>query len=84
MRSATTKSIQVFFSSTFRDMGLKGRCSFLELPELGRRVARLEFSLDEIDLRWGVTEDQITNSQLLPVCLDQVEMATPFFCRIDR
>src|ERR1700721_2965284 len=80
MRSAATKSIRVFFSSTFRDMGPE-RAMLVSrtIPELGRRVARLGFSLDEIDLRWGVTEDQIANGQLLPACLDQVEMASPFF-----
>jgi hypothetical protein len=43
------------------------------IPELRQRVARLGFTLAEINLRWSLTEEQIPDSNLVSLCLDQVE-----------
>jgi hypothetical protein len=39
----------------------------------------LGVTLNEIDLRWGITEEQVAAGHVVSLCLDQVEQARPFF-----
>jgi hypothetical protein len=71
---------RVFVSSTFQDM-------HEERDVLSRRVfavLRQRFlvrgvSVSEIDLRWGVTTEDVSERGVLPVCLDEIDRCRPFF-----
>jgi telomerase protein component 1 len=56
--------VRVFISSPFRDMhgerDLLGRYVF---PELRERARKLRINLVEVDLRWGVPEDDAQSNR---------------------
>jgi len=74
------RSIRVFISSTFRDMteerdALMTHC----WPELRRFCRERYVELVEVDLRWGISEDQSTRKETLKLCLDEIRACRPFF-----
>jgi hypothetical protein len=74
------RAVRVFVSSTFRDM-------FAEREELIKRVfpqlrklcEERSVTWGEVDLRWGITEDQAQRGEVLPVCLAEIDRCRPFF-----
>jgi len=72
--------MRVFVSSTFRDMQE-------EREELVKRVFPRLRSLcesrgvtwGEVDLRWGVTDEQKAEGRVLPICLAEIERSRPYF-----
>lgn len=75
--------IRVFISSTFSDME-KERTYFNEylVPELQRICADRGVSFFSVDLRWGITEEEQVNGQVLPICLREIDKCRPFFIGI--
>ncbi len=74
------RRIRVFVSSTFRDM-IEERNALMThtWPEL-RRFCRERFvDLVEVDLRWGIAEEQSTRKETLKLCLDEIRACRPFF-----
>ena len=71
---------RVFISSTFRDMHAE-RDHLVKkvLPRLRARLAPYRFYLEEVDLRWGVTEEQAKNGRAIELCLEQVDHCRPVF-----
>lgn len=51
-------------------------------PELRERLAKLNLYLVDVDLRWGVTEEEAEHGKVLQVCLDEVDRCRPFFIGI--
>jgi tetratricopeptide (TPR) repeat protein len=78
-RTQESFSIQVFLSSTFVDM-TEERKFIVEktLPELSRRCRELGLELHEIDLRWGITADEIQTGALVELCLAAIEKSSLF------
>uniref|UniRef100_A0A2K5S4C8 Telomerase protein component 1 n=1 Tax=Cebus imitator TaxID=2715852 RepID=A0A2K5S4C8_CEBIM len=73
------RSVRLFISSTFRDMhGERDLLLRSVLPALQARVAPHRISLQGIDLRWGVTEEETRRNRQLEVCLGEVENAQLF------
>ncbi|XP_034166297.2 telomerase protein component 1 isoform X2 [Pangasianodon hypophthalmus] len=65
------RGVRVFISSTFRDMhGERDVLVRSVFPELRRRAAPLCLHLQEVDLRWGVTEDE--SARATEICLQEV------------
>lgn len=74
------RSIRVFISSTFRDMHAERDLLVKEVfPELRRICAARMVTFTEVDLRWGITEAQANEGQVLPVCLTEIERCRPYF-----
>jgi hypothetical protein len=81
--NADRRAIRVFVSSTFRDM-------FAEREELIKRVfpqlrklcEQRGVTWGDVDLRWGITEDQAERGEVLPVCLGEIDRCRPFFIGI--
>ena len=72
--------IRVFISSTFRDMMQERDLLVKEVfPELRRKCAKRFVTFTEIDLRWGITEQQANEGQVLPLCLAEIERSRPYF-----
>jgi tetratricopeptide (TPR) repeat protein len=51
-------------------------------PELRERMAKRRLYLVDVDLRWGVTEEEAEHGKVLEVCLDEIERCRPFFIGI--
>ena len=81
--STTTawKSVYIFISSTFNDMHAERDYLVKQvLPELREWCEQRKLHLVDIDLRWGVTEQDATlNKRVVQVCLDRIDACRPFF-----
>jgi nephrocystin-3 len=74
------RSIRVFISSTFRDM-MEERDTLMThtWPELRKFCRERHVELVEVDLRWGIAEEQSTRKETLKLCLDEIRACRPFF-----
>lgn len=79
--SQTWKTVYIFISSTFNDMHAER--DFLVksvFPRLSEWCSDRKLRLVDIDLRWGVTEqDAEQNKNVVKVCLDRIDDCRPFF-----
>jgi len=79
----TWRTVRVFVSSTFRDMHAErdylGRIVF---PELRERCVKRKLHLVDLDLRWGVTEEEAEQGKVLEIILDEINRSRPFFIAI--
>ncbi|KAF4117538.1 hypothetical protein G5714_002091 [Onychostoma macrolepis] len=65
------KGVRVFISSTFRDMHAERDVLVRSVfPELRRRAAPHYLHLQEVELRWGVTEEE--SNRAVELCLSEV------------
>ena len=73
------RTIRVFISSTFRDMhGERDLLTRFVFPELRARARARQIQLYEVDLRWGVTEEETRSQKALEVCLSEVSRCQYF------
>jgi tetratricopeptide (TPR) repeat protein len=82
-QSNQDRVIRVFVSSTFRDM--HGERNFLVkyiFPQLRKLCEIRGVSWGEVDLRWGVTDEQKAEGKVLPICLEEIKRCRPFFIGI--
>src|ERR1700688_778384 len=74
------QTIRVFVSSTFRDMHAERDVLTREVfPELRRRCQARGAEFVGLDLRWGVTEEEIQRDGTLAICLQEIADCRPFF-----
>jgi len=77
---ASDRQIRVFISSTFRDMRRERELLVKQVfPELRRICAQRFVIFTEVDLRWGITEEQAAEGQVLPICLEEIRLSRPYF-----
>ena len=78
--SGDSRTVRVFLSSTFRDF-MEERDLLVRkvFPELRRRCRLRQVELVEVDLRWGITEQEAQQGKVLPICLAEIDRARPFF-----
>ena len=73
-------SIRVFISSTFRDMhGERDELVKRVFPQIRKLCESRGVAFTEVDLRWGVTEEQKAEGKVLAVCLSEIRNCRPFF-----
>jgi tetratricopeptide (TPR) repeat protein len=77
---ADRRAIRVFVSSTFRDMQAE-RDELVKrvFPQLRRMCEQRGVAWSEVDLRWGVTDEQAAEGAVLPICLAEIERTRPYF-----
>ena len=74
------QNVRVFLSSTFRDMHAeRDHLIKFTFPELREKLLSHRVELYDIDLRWGITEDEAKNEKVVRLCLEQVDDCHPFF-----
>ena len=74
------KTARIFISSTFLDMhGERDVLTRYVFPELRERCKKHLIHLAEVDLRWGVTEQEAQQNKSLEICLSEVQKCSPFF-----
>lgn len=75
--------IRVFISSTFQDMQDERDCLMKFIfPELRKVAAERNVTFAEVDLRWGITEDESQSKKVLEICLQEIDNCIPFFIGI--
>lgn len=74
------RTVRVFISSTFRDFHAE-RDYLIKFvfPELRQWCEQFKLHLLDIDLRWGVTQEEAENGKVLDICLKQIDGCRPFF-----
>ena len=83
MNLIENRQIRVFISSTFRDM--QDERNYLmkrTFPKLRKLAAEREVTLTEVDLRWGITEEEAKSGKVVEICLREIENSIPFFIGI--
>ncbi len=74
------RTVRVFISSTFRDMHAeRDHLVRFVFPELKERCRKIRVQLIDVDLRWGVTEEDANAGKALDICLDEIDMCRPYF-----
>ena len=80
---AENRQIRVFISSTFQDM--EGERSYLinrTFPKLRDLASKRGVTLTELDLRWGITDEESKSGRVVDICLREIENSIPFFIGI--
>ena len=74
------RNVRVFLSSTFRDMHAeRDHLIKFTFPALREKLLPHRVELYDIDLRWGITEDEANNEKVIHLCLEQIDACRPFF-----
>ncbi|NLZ99602.1 MAG: DUF4062 domain-containing protein [Clostridiaceae bacterium] len=75
------ENVYVFISSTFNDMHAERDYLVKRVfPELAEWCEKRRLHLVDIDLRWGITqEDSEKNKRVVEVCLSNIDKCRPFF-----
>ena len=74
------RTVRIFISSTFRDMHVeRDHLVRVVFPELKERCRQRHVQLIDVDLRWGVTEEQAEGGGALDICLDEIDTCRPYF-----
>ena len=73
------RTVRVFVSSTFRDMHAeRNHLTRVVFPALRERLQKHRVHLVDVDLRWGVTSEQVENNEVLGLCLGFVDECRPY------
>src|SRR3954468_1839404 len=74
------RAIRVFISSTFRDM-MQDREELIArvFPAIRKLCESRGVAWSEVDLRWGVTDEQKAEGDVLPICLAEIDRSRPYF-----
>ncbi|WP_028645235.1 tetratricopeptide repeat protein [Nocardioides sp. URHA0020] len=74
------RAIRVFVSSTFRDMQAEREELVKRVFPVVRRLCEERgVAWSEVDLRWGVTDEQKAEGAVLPICLAEIDRSRPYF-----
>lgn len=75
------KNVYVFISSTFNDMHAERDYLIKNVfPELSSWCEKYRLRLIDIDLRWGITENDATkNNRVVDLCMQGIDKCHPFF-----
>jgi hypothetical protein len=74
------RAIRLFLSSTFRDFGEERDLLVKRVfPALRAKLKERFVELVDVDLRWGITEEEAERGEVLPICLSEIDRARPYF-----
>ena len=81
--SKINRHIRVFISSTFKDMmNERNHLVKFVFPRLRKLCEERQVVWGEVDLRWGVTDEQAADGKVLPICLEEIKQCRPYFIGI--
>jgi len=79
-RGKEQRAIHVFVSSTFRDMQEeREELAKRVFPQLRKLRKQRGVTWGEVDLRWGVRDEQKAEGKVLPICLEEIRRCRPYF-----
>jgi len=74
------RQIRVFISSTFMDMAPERDYLVQNVfPILRRYCEERDVVFQEIDLRWGISEEESKQGKVVDICLQEIKNTQPFF-----
>lgn len=80
MEKITNRKARIFISSTFEDMKLERKTIVRQVfPRLRREFAKSYIDIVEIDLRWGVLDEEVISGNIIEICIGEVRKCSPFF-----
>jgi hypothetical protein len=72
-----SRCIRVFLSSTFHDFAEERDLLVKQIfPELRRKCLDRQVELLDVDLRWGITEEEAQQGKVLPICLTEIDRSS--------
>ena len=75
-----SNELRVFISSTFRDLQEEREHLVKKVfPEIRALCRERGVTFTEVDLRWGLTEENAMLGQVIRTCLEEVDRCRPFF-----
>jgi nephrocystin-3 len=75
--------VRVFISSTFEDMQPEREYLIKQVfPDLRRFCRQRGVEFTEVDLRWGVTEEEARQGKTIRICLQEIDRCRPHFLGI--
>jgi hypothetical protein len=78
--SQAWRNVRIFVSSTFRDMHAEREELVKRIfPQLRKLCEQRGVTWGEVDLRWGVTDEQKAEGKVLPICLEEIQRCRPYF-----
>jgi hypothetical protein len=78
--SGSSRRIRVFISSTFSDMQEERDILIRRIfPQLRKLCEERAVTWTEVDLRWGITDEQKAEGKVLPFCLEEIRRCQPYF-----
>ncbi len=81
--SQNERSIRVFISSTFQDMMSEREVLIKRVfPRLRDYCSQRQVQITEIDLRWGITDEEAQQGKVIAACLNEVDKSRPYFIGI--
>ena len=80
---SSANELRVFISSTFRDLQEEREHLVKKVfPEI-RSLCRVRgITFTEVDLRWGLTDEDVKLGQVIRACLEEVDKCRPYFLGI--
>ena len=74
------RGVRAFVSSTFGDMQAE-RDALVKraFPEIFKRCADRDVEFSHVELRWGITDEQVADGRVLAICLGEIERSRPYF-----
>lgn len=77
------RKVRVFISSTFSDMARERDIIVHSVfPRLRQEFTPQMIDINEVDLRWGIPEEDAESSKILEICIGEVLHCMPFFVGI--
>ena len=77
--SHSEREIRVFLSSTFRDMDAERTHLIKQVfPKVRAACQARQVGFTEIDLRWGVSEEEAKNGATVEICLKEIDRCRDF------
>jgi hypothetical protein len=78
--SPHSRELKLFVSSTFRDMRAeRDLLAKRVFPAIRRLCAERGTTWNDVDLRWGVTREDVAEGRVLRVCFDEIDRCRPLF-----
>ena len=79
LTAPTSREIRVFLSSTFQDMDAERNHLLKQVfPQVRAACLARQVGFTEIDLRWGVTEEESQNGATVEICLKEIDRCRDF------
>ena len=81
--SSLSSELRVFISSTFIDLQEEREYLVRKVfPEIRARCRERGITFTEVDLRWGLTEEDTTFGHTGRICLEEIDRCRPYFIGI--
>jgi len=75
--------LRVFISSTFLDLPEEREILVKKVfPDFRRLCRQRGVTFTEVDLRWGLTDEDIALGQVIRTCLEEIDRCRPYFIGI--